>query len=67
MDFEQLLALQTVLDIRLHLEQLTWAEYEREFFDLLQAAGYTWNEYVIGIDRRWDYLHRVQRVVMAAA
>ena len=56
MDFEQLLSLQEVLDLQLFTEHLTWQQYEREWLSLLKVAGYTLNEYELGIDRRWDYL-----------
>lgn len=62
MDFEQLLALQETLDVRLFLEDLTWSQYEREWMSLLQAAGYTLREYELGIDRRWDYLDRLRQL-----
>lgn len=60
MDFEQLLSLQDVLDERLVLGELTWSQYEREWLALLRAAGYTQRDYELGIDRRWDYLHRAR-------
>lgn len=60
MDFEQLLALQETLDLRLFVEELTWSQYEREWLSLLSAAGYTLREYELGIDRRWDYLDRLR-------
>lgn len=59
LEFEQLLRLQDILDVRLFLGDMTWGQYEREWLQLLAAAGYTLKEYELGIDRRWDHLHRL--------
>lgn len=58
-DFEQLLRLQDILDIRLFTGDMTWWQYEREFAALLLAAGYTYRDYQELVDRRWDHLHRL--------
>lgn len=60
MDFEQLLSLQDVLDMQLFLGEMTWSQYERDWLSLLTAAGYTFRDYELGIDRRWDYLDRLR-------
>lgn len=66
MDFELLLSLQDVLDTRLVFGDLVWGQYEREWLQVLAAAGYTVREYELGIDRRWDNLHvRVPVTAMA--
>lgn len=67
MDFESLLLLQDVLDVRLINGEIGLFEYEREWRSMLAAAGYTPKEYELGIDRRWDYILRLHRVTLAAA
>lgn len=62
MDFEQLLDLQDTLDIRLFTGNLSWSQYEREWLSLLKAAGYTLNDYELGIDRRWDYIEKLRNM-----
>lgn len=59
MDFEELLTLQDVLDQQLIHGEVSWAQYEREWIQLLAAAGYTPREYEQGIDRRWDYIEKL--------
>ena len=62
MDFEQLLSLQDLLDMQLFLGELTWSQYEREWLSVLSTAGYSFRDYELGIDRRWDYLDRLRRL-----
>jgi hypothetical protein len=54
LDFEDLLRLQDVLDIRLVLGEISWSRYEREWRHLLKVAGYSMIEYERCIDARWD-------------
>lgn len=56
LDFEQLLLLQDVLDVRLVLGELSPPEHELEWTSLLSVSGYTSSEYELGIDDRWDRL-----------
>lgn len=58
MDFEELLALQDVLDVKLCFEGMSLVEYELEWSDLLLASGYTPREYEQCVDRRWDHLKK---------
>ncbi len=56
MDFEQLLSLQDVLDVKLCFEGMSLVEYELEWLELLLASGYTPRDYELLVDRRWDHL-----------
>lgn len=58
LSFEDLLYLETILDIRLCTDQIQLDEYNRECNFLLCLAGLTQAEYIDRIDRRWDYLFR---------
>jgi hypothetical protein len=54
LDFEQLLALQDVLDLNVVTNRISWTQYEREWLSLLKASGYTIDDYEEMIDCRWE-------------
>ena len=62
MDFEDLLAVQDNLDERLLDGSIERLQYEREWSELLRAAGWTEDEYAAQIDLRWDYIDRLRAI-----
>ena len=53
---EQLIKVEFYLDERFANGDIDWSEYEQEHLELINAAGWSKQEYELEIDRRWDWL-----------
>lgn len=51
-----LLDVQEALDGLLAHRRICFREYETFWFDILQSRGWTFEEYAVAIDARWDTL-----------
>lgn len=61
MPFEDLLTLHDDLDERLQAGDLDPADWDREWDEVLRAAGWSGPEYELELDRRWDYLDSLRK------
>lgn len=57
--FEDLLYVQTIIDEKLVGDHITLTEYNVTWKRLLNACGYTHDEYVKLVDERWERLEHI--------
>lgn len=56
MSFEELLDMQDKLDNMVASGRLLMRDYDARWTDVLDAAGWTQDQYAAELDRRWDYI-----------
>lgn len=64
--FEQLLFILDDLDRMFIAGRMSWHEYHSEWMGVLTASGYTIDEYIAALDKRWDEETKVVRHIAMA-